>query len=496
MFFNNLIYSRRYLILILGLLFFLRIYLTGLSQLHYDEAYWWLKAQKGLTLGYYDNPPLLAWIIKAFLKLFGDTQFSIRVISQLFFTFSSIMIYLAGKEFSGRPQVGVYSLLIFNFIPGFWLQSLITVPESILVFFILATMFAFFKASSQNKAMWWVLLGICMGLGAMIHYSIILTIASLLMILFFNSRYRAFRKNIYLSLLGLFFVITPNILWIIKHSQTILWICKRIYPGHQFISILRSLSDFTLLQILVLSPGIFMLFLWVLLTAMPKKSDYSSPGEYIMKQFFYLNFSMLSGLSLIRMNALDADWLAQAYLPAIVLASSKIDLLKSKALISVRVFRLIFILILACGIIFSAILSISMINFSFAGKAGLSDIFKDFYGWRELSNEVGEIKQSLFGADPVLVSDNYAILSELAFYLKDRDVFYVSNSKNSHSFNFGLWSKPTGKKSAIFVTDRDIGENQSLTDKFFVSIEHIKTVTVGEADLNSKTFYIYNCLLK
>jgi 4-amino-4-deoxy-L-arabinose transferase-like glycosyltransferase len=44
--------------------FFLRLWLAGFGGIHPDEAYYWTWAQD-LSLGYYDHPPMVAWLIAA-----------------------------------------------------------------------------------------------------------------------------------------------------------------------------------------------------------------------------------------------------------------------------------------------------------------------------------------------------------------------------------------------------------------------------------------------
>lgn len=44
------------------LLFVIRLWLAGFSGIHPDEAYYWAWAQN-LKLGYFDHPPMLAWVI-------------------------------------------------------------------------------------------------------------------------------------------------------------------------------------------------------------------------------------------------------------------------------------------------------------------------------------------------------------------------------------------------------------------------------------------------
>ena len=56
------------LLIILGLLNFIQAFATGLL---FDEAYYWYYAQQ-LEWGYFDHPPMVAWIIASSSYIQGE----------------------------------------------------------------------------------------------------------------------------------------------------------------------------------------------------------------------------------------------------------------------------------------------------------------------------------------------------------------------------------------------------------------------------------------
>ena len=62
----------------IALLLLLRAVMAALLPLSGDEAYYWLWSQH-LSLGYYDHPPAIAWLIRFGTLLLGDTELGVRL---------------------------------------------------------------------------------------------------------------------------------------------------------------------------------------------------------------------------------------------------------------------------------------------------------------------------------------------------------------------------------------------------------------------------------
>ena len=79
------------ILLILSFIFlFFKIIAIYNSELglHGDEAQYWVWS-KELSWGYFSKPPLIAVIIRSFGTLLGDSIFAIKLISSIFYVFSS-----------------------------------------------------------------------------------------------------------------------------------------------------------------------------------------------------------------------------------------------------------------------------------------------------------------------------------------------------------------------------------------------------------------------
>ena len=81
------------IILLLSSFFFIRLFLWNWASLDlsFDEAQYFSWAQN-LDWGYYSKPPMLAWIIKIFTTLCGDSELCIRIASPFLYSFTALFI--------------------------------------------------------------------------------------------------------------------------------------------------------------------------------------------------------------------------------------------------------------------------------------------------------------------------------------------------------------------------------------------------------------------
>jgi 4-amino-4-deoxy-L-arabinose transferase-like glycosyltransferase len=61
-----------------------------------DEAYYW-DWHRFLSFGYFDHPPMIAWLVHVTTLLLGDTYWGIKAVPLLLgIGFSIVMLLLAG----------------------------------------------------------------------------------------------------------------------------------------------------------------------------------------------------------------------------------------------------------------------------------------------------------------------------------------------------------------------------------------------------------------
>src|SRR5438876_10906812 len=82
----------------------LRLVAAAFTPLTFDEAYYWMWS-KHLAGGYYDHPPMVAFVVRAGTMIAGDTEFGVRLVSILLALPMSFAIYRSTEILFGGTRV-------------------------------------------------------------------------------------------------------------------------------------------------------------------------------------------------------------------------------------------------------------------------------------------------------------------------------------------------------------------------------------------------------
>jgi dolichol-phosphate mannosyltransferase len=147
-----------------------------------EEAYYWMYSQHP-SLSYFDHPPMVAWVIGAGTKLFGDTEFGVRFFVATLMLASSVLLYGFGRMWFGRGAA-LWAALFLQGLPIYYGTGLIATMDSALVFFWLVCLVGVSVALRRQRAWGWYLAGVGMG-GAMLskYTGVFLGLGALLAVL-------------------------------------------------------------------------------------------------------------------------------------------------------------------------------------------------------------------------------------------------------------------------------------------------------------------------
>jgi 4-amino-4-deoxy-L-arabinose transferase-like glycosyltransferase len=148
-------------------LWFLALHLTiaALVPLFDDEAYYALWA-RNLALGYYDHPPMIAYMIRMGTNLLGETPLGIRLCPVIGFVASGYLVGDIARRISrGVAGLPVVATTLHNLgLLVFALGSFAT-PDAPSTLFWVAALWAAIRAIStppdrRSAMLWWVCTGI------------------------------------------------------------------------------------------------------------------------------------------------------------------------------------------------------------------------------------------------------------------------------------------------------------------------------------------------
>jgi 4-amino-4-deoxy-L-arabinose transferase-like glycosyltransferase len=206
-------------LLIIGGLIALRLLAAAITPLAYDEAYYWLWS-KALAGGYYDHPPMVAYVIKLGTILAGDTQLGIRLASILLAIPATWAVWRAAAILFRRADVARDAALLFNLTLMVAAGTAIVTPDAPLMVASAFVLWAVAKVIETGRGEWWLAVGLTAGLALLSKYTAFFLGAGIVAWMLIVSRQRRWLLTPWPYLGGAvaLAVFSPVIVWNIAHD--------------------------------------------------------------------------------------------------------------------------------------------------------------------------------------------------------------------------------------------------------------------------------------
>lgn len=124
---------------------------------------WWT------GLSFHDHPPLVFFTQHIFMKVFGENTVAFRLPSVIFGLGSVYLVYLLGALLFSI-EAGLFSSLLLAITVNHVYISRIGLQESYVIFFLLLSLYFFFKGGERDK--YFIYSGIALGLGLLTKYTV------------------------------------------------------------------------------------------------------------------------------------------------------------------------------------------------------------------------------------------------------------------------------------------------------------------------------------
>jgi len=224
------------------------------------EALAW---SSNLDWGYSKHPPLSAFVVEIFYRIFKNNDWAYYFLSQIFVIFSFYIVFKFSEDFFKDKKISLISVFLLE---GIYFYNFTTPEFNVNVCqlpFWSLTVFYCWNGIKKNDYASWLLLGLFASLGVLSKYLFIYLLIS--MDIFFI--YLILRKKInfkcLISIVSFLIILSPHLIWLVKNDYvTFSYAFHRTgLDQSQFLDHIFNPIVFLTKQLAILIPLFFMVFL-------------------------------------------------------------------------------------------------------------------------------------------------------------------------------------------------------------------------------------------
>ncbi|UJH66190.1 ArnT family glycosyltransferase [Allomuricauda sp. SCSIO 65647] len=292
------------LIYLLSALFLLNILQSHFTELIYDEAYYWYYAQD-LAWGYFDHPPMVAYLVKLSSFFFGD-ELGVRLMSCFLGVGTYIVLWYLIKEEEKKKNVLLFFLLLFS-MPLLNAYGFLTLPDTPLLFFTALFLLAYKKFVGKSTVGLSIVLGLAMAALMYSKYHAILIIFFVLL----SNLALVKNKLAWLAVAVAILCYLPHLAWL--YANDFITIKYHLFerPNQPY-----SFEKFTLGYFLNLVLIFGLLFPWAYWALFKNKAN-----DHFKKSLLYISYGVLLFFFISSFNRrVQTQWIVIVCIPMAILA--------------------------------------------------------------------------------------------------------------------------------------------------------------------------------
>ncbi|MFC4141589.1 ArnT family glycosyltransferase [Pedobacter mendelii] len=450
-----------------------------------QDAYYYLYSQHP-SLSYFDHPPAIAVLLGFFTWLFGSNVLAIKLGDSILTIGTVLLFYKLALEFYSKGQA-IRSTIILLSTLMVSILSLVSTPDTPLIFFWTLSLFTLYRAIKLDKKIYWIFGGIAMGLAFDSKYTAVFLPFGLLSFLVLSAFHRRLLATVWpwLSCIIMILFSAPVIIWNFQNQ-----FASFVFQGGERIGQISAFSIkprfiFGLLghQLALLMPILYITLFYGLVSLVKKyrKKTVELPeNDLFLLSFFlpvFLLFLLISPIYWIKIN-----WMMPAYISGILWANNYLN---------EKWFKWQIVL----SIIVHLVLIVEVVFYLFPVRSD-----DTWIGWGELSEKVLIIKKEQH-ADFVFSADGYKTSAELNLYSKS--FIYGQNVLGEPALEFDFLGTDLNKLSgqdAIFIDSdpdfKDLGMDYVIPKKlmrYFSSVQQLPPIIIKRNNRAIRKFLIYLC---
>ena len=159
-------------LIVIAAMTLLRVTYASLTELRTDEAYYWTWS-KERALCFLDHPPMIAWFIRFGTTIFGDTNFGVRFAGVLAMLVTQVLADIV-RRVTHDVRAIVFAVLMPEAALYYGLLMAKVSPDTALIPFAVAMVWALVRLVEGNDARWWLAAGAFAGLALLSKFTAIM----------------------------------------------------------------------------------------------------------------------------------------------------------------------------------------------------------------------------------------------------------------------------------------------------------------------------------
>lgn len=461
----------------------LRIIFIGVMGLMPQDAYYYFYAEHP-ALSYFDHPPAIAWILKAFTTILGKKVFVVKLADTVTTLLTLFCFYRLSLLFVSRHNTEKALLLLFPTLM-ITILSLVSTPDVPLMLCWSLTLLCLYNAIFRERKMYWIWAGIMMGLAFDSKYTAVFLPFGLLLFLVFAAQHR---KWLWSPWPWVCFV-----LMLLVSSPVIIWNLQNDMASFRFQSTgrtegieIRPLDFLGVIghQAAILLPVLFFGFIVMLYKTIRKyklRIAAIPPEKLFLLCFFlpmFIGFFLISPIYWVKLN-----WMMPAYISGVIWVSTYFSY---KYIRWQQVVSVIIHLAMAIELLFYPV------------PVNSDDVWM---GWGDMAQSVKAVKAQ-YPDDFIFSADSYKTSAVLNFYFDE--MVYGQNilEKDALQFDYiGTDVDTLAGRNALFINSiKEVGDEKDekafveTLQKYFTTVQHLPPVIYKRHGKVVRKFLVFRCL--
>jgi len=403
----------------------LRLACAATTPLTFDESLYWLWS-KHIAGGYYSHPPVNPVLIRLGTRLFGDTEFGVRVFNVLLALPASWAVWRSGAILFKDEKVGSTAALYFNLTLALAVGSILATPDNAVLAAAAFLLLALVKLFETGRGAWWLAVGVAFGIGMLSKYTTIFFAVSILLWLLLVPGLRKWLLTPWPWAAGVIalVVFSPTLIWNAQHGwASFLYQFNRLVVDEWS---LRYLGEFFVTQMGLATPCVFILGVMGIIGTLRGEGGSLEARVLVNAMIWpivlYFAWHTLHG-------RVEGNWPEPIYASFVIAAAVAVERIKwdgawaALARWSQRLAVPVGLGIAAC-IYLQAVFGIIPLGAVDPTARALGA------GWKDLGARIDRVRAQL-GA-PIVLTRNYGLTGWLSFYLPSHPPVEQINERMWH----------------------------------------------------------------